>query len=259
MYRWLVTAALAATAMAALGLPAAAVETDRAETTLRAVAAEMRVAAPLRADGELTVASPEATQRTPVILLYRPGKNGTDLYIELKRDGSKALILSDGAQAFRLPTGAAKAEPFAPDAALADSEFTREDLEPFHVNVDGQAQISDENGNSITITLVPKPSQYSLEVFTFDTQRKLPLKTLYYRDTVNNMIKMRRDNDYVAIGSKWLPMAITMEDFKLRTESTLTLKWSQDPAFAPELFDPALLARPSGLQWPQAPDAVSSR
>ncbi|HUI25011.1 MAG TPA: hypothetical protein VL403_02915, partial [Candidatus Kryptonia bacterium] len=195
MRRQLVAAATA-TAVTISAWPAIAVETNRADAMLRAVEDQMRVAAPLRADGELTVASPDGTQRSPVILVYRPGKNGTDLYLELKGDGGKALILADGAQAFRLSAGASKPEPFPPDAALADSEFAREDLEPFHVKLSGQPQISDENGTSMTVTLVPKPSQYSLEVFTFDTERKLPIKTLYYRDTVNNMVKMRRDSDY---------------------------------------------------------------
>jgi len=257
MCRW-IAAALVAVSVTVAGLPATAIDTNRADAMLRAVENQMRVAAPLRADGELTVASPDGTQRTPIILVYRPGKTGTDVYVELKRDGSKALILSDGAQAFRLPAGGSKAESFPPDATLADSEFAREDLEPFHVKPGGQPQISDENGASMTVTLVPKPSQYSLQVFTFDTERKLPIKTLYYRDTVNNMVKMRRDNDYVAIGTKWLPTAITMEDFKLRTESTLTLKWSQEPAFAPELFDPTFLARPSGLKWPEQRSASGS-
>jgi len=240
-------------ALAATVSPAGAVDTNRAEAMLRAVEGQMRVAAPLRADGELVVTSPDGTQRTPIILIYRPGKNGTDVYVELKRDGSKALILADGAEAYRLASGASKAEPFPPDAALADSDFLREDLEPFHVRLGGQAQISDENGTSMTVMFVPKPSQYSLLVHTLDTDRKVPLKTLYYRDTVNNMVKMQRNNDYVAVGTKWLPTTITMEDFKLRTESTLTLKWSQAPSVVPELFDPAFLARPSGLQWPAEP------
>lgn len=242
--------ALVVTVATSLATPVAAVDTGGLDAMLRGVEDELRVTAPLRADGELTVASPDGTQHSPLILLYRPGKNGTDLYIELRRDGSKGLILSDGAQAFQLRAGAGKAEPFPPDGALADSEFLREDLEPFHVKNRGDARISDESATRLTVSLVPKPSQYSLLVLTLDTERKVPIKTLYYRDTLNNLVKMRRDDGYVAVGQKWLPTAITMEDFKLRTQSTMTLTWSQAPTFVPELFDPAFLARPSGLKWP---------
>ena len=44
-----------------------------------------------------------------------------------------------------------------------------------------------------------------------------------------------------------------MESFKLRTQSTFKLTWSQNPSFPPELFDPVFLPRPSGIVWPAAP------
>jgi Outer membrane lipoprotein-sorting protein len=247
MRSWLVTALLT---LGVIGPRVAAADMSDLNALLKSVADEARVTTPLRADGDLTVSSPDGTHRHQVILLYRPGKSGSDLYIEARNDGTKVLILSDGAQAFLLKKGESKPQPFPPDATLLGSEFSREDLEPFHTSNIKDARISDENPPRMTVSIVSKPSQYVLEVATLDTERKVPLKTLYYRDTVNNLVKMERDQDYVAVGRKWLPQTITIEDFKLRTVSTLKLKWTQAPTFPPELFDPEFLPRPSALSWP---------
>jgi hypothetical protein len=224
-------------ALAVAGQSAA--QGDRLATLLRAVEEEARVTSGLRAEGTLTVTSPEETRSYPVLLVYRPSRSagrGTDLYIELSNGGGKAIILDDGASAFRASV-ASKAEPFARDAALAGSDFVREDLQPFVATAFGDARISDENSTRMTVSLAPKDSQYSLQVVTIDVERKLLLKTLYYQETVSNLAKMRRDSDHLLVGSRWLPSTITMEHFKLRTRSTLQLKWRQDSSFAPELFD----------------------
>jgi len=239
---------LAAVATLALvASPAVAGSGDELKSLLQGVEAQARVSSPLRADGELTVASPDETHHYPLALLYRPGANGNDLYLELGDGGGKALILGDGAKAFRLDAGATQPSSFPPDAALVSSEFAREDLESFRVADFRDARISDDNPQRMTVSLVPKHSQYVLLVMTIDKQRKVPLKVLYYRDTVNNLVKMQRDEDYALVGRRWLPTTISMEDFKLRTVSTLKLKWSQSPTFPPELFDPAFLARASEL------------
>ncbi len=245
MRSWVIGATAIATLVACR---AAAQDTGRLPTLLRAVEEETRVTSPLRADGELTVASPEETHRFPAILLYRPGNAGTDLYIELGNDGGKALILNDGAQAFRLAKGATQAQPFPADAALVDSEFAREDLQPLRTANFADTRISDEGAGRMTVSIAPKASPYCLLVVTIDTERKIPLKIMYYQQTPNNLVKMQRNSDQMLVGRKWLPTTVTMEDFKMRTMSTLTLRWSQDPSFPPELFDPTLLARPSGLK-----------
>jgi hypothetical protein len=223
---------------------------DRLDDALTAVVEAERATAPLRADGELIVASPDETKRYPLVLLMRPSAdaNGSDLYLELGSGGGKVLILRDGAQAFQLTNAVQKATPMAKDATVAGSEFAREDLTPLHRSAFGDRRISDEGAGKLTVSIVPKESPYSLLVITIDTERTVPLKTLYYRETISNLVKMRRDSDHVLVGRKWLPTTVTMEDFKLRTLSTLRLKWAQDPPIAPELFDPAFLAKPSGLK-----------
>jgi hypothetical protein len=216
---------------------------------LHSVEEAAQLSAALRGDGEFEVTSASGTRHDQVVMLLRPV---ADTYIELHQEGTKALITGSGDQAYLLKKGASKAEPFAPDVPFADSDFTREDLEPFRMARFKDARISDETGAEVTVTLFPGTSQYSLVVVTFDREKKVPVKVLYYRDTLSNLVKMRQDQGYVLVGRKWMPTTITMETFKLRTQTTFKLKWSQDPTFPPELFDPVFLPRPSGIVWPAA-------
>jgi hypothetical protein len=221
---------------------------DDLEKFLRTVAETTEVTVPLRADGELDVVTPKSTRRLPAVLIVRPP---ADLYIELRQTATKAILLTTG-QAYVVKKDVAKAEAFAQDASLADSDFAREDLEPFRLSHYTDWRISDESGGEVTVTLYPRASAYSLEVVTIDREKMVPVKILYYRERLNNLVKMRRDSDYVLIGRKWRPALITMENFTLRTHSTFTLHWTQNPTFPPELFDPIFLPRPSVIVWPAA-------
>jgi hypothetical protein len=214
---------------------------------LHSVEQATQVAAPLRGDGEFEVTSVNGTRRDQVAVIVRPP---ADTYIDLRQEGVKALIPGSGDQAHRLTKGAGKAEPFPADATFADSDFVREDLEPFRMARYKDAHISDETQSDVTVTLFPAKSQYSLQVITFDREKKVPVRILYYRDTLNNLVKMRRDEGHVLAGRKWMPSTVTMETFKLRTQTVFKLRWSQSPTFPPELFDPVFLPRSSGLVWP---------
>jgi len=237
-------------ALLMLTAAAARADMESLQQFLHSVEETAQLAGALRGDGEFTVTGSSGTRRDQVVMLLRPV---ADSYIELHQEGTKALLTGSGDQAYRFTNGAAKAEPFPPDAAFADSDFTREDLEPFRTERYKGARISDETGAEVTVTLFPGTSQYSLVVATFDREKKVPVKILYYRDTLNNLVKMRQDSGHVLVGRKWMPTAITMESFKLRTQSTFKLTWSQNPSFPPELFDPVFLPRPSGIAWPAAP------
>ena len=207
------------------------------------VAAQATV--PLRGDGEVEVASPEATRRDQVALVVRPP---TDTFIELHQEAIKAVLL--GPDAFRIKAGETKPEKFALDASLDASDFTREDLEPFRLAHYRDARVSDDSASEVMVTLFPRDSQYSLVVITFDREKKVPLKIQYYRDTVSNLVKMQRDGDYALVGKTWRPGSMTMEDFKLRTHTTMTVHWREESSLPPDLFDPARL--PQLSVWPIA-------
>ena len=239
------------TAIAVLAVTSGAVRADseNLQEFLRSVEVATDVTAPLRADGQIEITAAGKTTRDEIALVVRPL---ADQFIELHDADTRALLLDSGQQAHRFTKGATKAEDFAADAMLAATDFSREDLQPFRLARFKDIRISDESDNEMTVTFFPNTSQYILLVITFDRERKVPLKTIYYRETLNNAVKMRRDGGYTLVGRKWLPTTISMESFKLKTRTAVTLRWTQNPTFPPELFDPAFLARPSLLVWPSA-------
>ena len=81
-------------------------------------------------------------------------------------------------------------------------------------------------------------------MITFDTDKKVPLLVKNYKDTISNLVKMRRSRGFTAAAGTWLPGEIGMENFPMRTTSTLTLRW-QPTEDVPALFDPAALDKPS--------------
>jgi len=216
---------------------------------LRSIEQAAQPPTPVRADGKLVVTTPEKSDTNQIVLIQR---DANDLFIELRQPPLRALI-TDGAKAYVLPPGASAAKDWPANEPLGNSDFTREDLEPFALNRFQTPRIVDENPEQITVAFFPKQSQYSLVVFTFDREKKVAVKTMYYQETLSNLVKMRRDTDHVLVGRRWLPTTVTIEQFALRTQSALQLRWTQDPPLTPELFQPEFLARPSGITWPTPP------
>ena len=238
-------------AIIALALLAGRANADMAtlQAFLRSVEEASRVAAPVRGDGEIEIVSASTTRRVQLAVLVRPP---ADAYLELRPDGLKALLFANGQPPQWLQKGANAPTAFPPYAALADSDFTAEDIEPFRVADYKEARITDDAAGELTVSLFPATSQYSLIVITFDRTRRVPVKTLYYRDTLSNLVKMRTDDGHVQIGTTWLPTAINMQTFKLRTRSALTVRWNANPTVPADLFDPAALPKSPGIIPPAA-------
>src|SRR4030095_17045750 len=104
------------------------------------------------------------------------------------------------------------------------SEFTREDLRPFNVQNYQSPTIVDRRNGEVTVSLTPNAgAQSSLQVITFDSERKVPLIVKNYKDTISNLVKMRRSRNFTAAGGTWVPSEVAMENFPLRAVSTPTL------------------------------------
>lgn len=202
----------------------------------------------VRGDGELVTASPDGTARDRLAIVRRP--NG-DVYLELKNAGVRALLRADG-RASLIPAPGARATPFAPDAAFAGSEFTREDLQPFATARYRSPTIVDRNSSELVVSLTPlsaETSQYVLQVITFDSDKKVPVKVMSYKDAISNLVKMLRDRELTEAAGTWLPGEVVLENFALRSTSTMTLRWKPIDDL-PALSDPAALDQPSPLAWP---------
>lgn len=233
-----------ACAVALLFATAAPARGEDLAALLAAATSAARPTAPVRGSGELVTASADGTTRHRVAVAQRPSG---DLYIEVQSPGLRALLPTDGPAL--LAAGSAPA-PFPVDGALAGSEFSREDLQPFDAAHFASPTIVDRGDDDVTVQLDPRGSQYSLEVVTFDREKHVPIKVMTYKDTLNNLLKMRREGAHVQVGGRWLPTEITIENFPMKATSTLTLTWATsddqparfDPktfATAPPLLDPA--------------------
>jgi hypothetical protein len=200
----------------------------------------------MRADGTIVSDTLEGKKEDRIILLLRPNK---DVYVEVRNSGLRAIIKGDGSAGQIAEKGSSAAE-FAQDQTLDSTDFTREDLVPFVAAHFNSATIVYRDANQVAVQLNPLKSQYSLTMITFDPDKRARVKTLYYKDTLNNMTKMRLDSDHQQVGDRWLPGKMSMESFALKTKTTLNLKWSAAGADADKLFEPGALAKPSPLTWP---------
>ncbi len=238
------------TALALLTATTAAAED--LSTFLKAATQATRSSGPLRGTGELVTTSPDGSARDQLTVVRRP--NG-DMYLELRNAGVRALVLADGKTALIVSSKGGSPGPFAKDAPFAGSEFTREDLPPFDVDRIRTPAIADSSSDQLTVGLTPVDSQYAYQVITFDRQKKVALVVKDYKDTANNLIKMRRNAGLVSVAGIWLPTEISMENFPMRVTSTATLRW-EPTEDTPALFDPAGLGKPSTLTWPAQPSPV---
>jgi hypothetical protein len=220
-------------AIAAAPAPAA----DLAALLAGATAAA-RPSATIVGTGTLVTTSPDG--RSEARVLAAQNARG-DLYLQVQPRGPRALLLADGTALLAAAPGATPA-PFATEAQFAGSEFSREDLQPFDARRYGSPTIVDGSPSTTTVQLDPHQSQYSLVVVTFDRDRQVPLKVMSYKDTLSNLLRMRRESGHQQVGGRWVPAEISIENFPMKVTSTLTLRWSAAPSEPAGIFDPKTFA-----------------
>jgi hypothetical protein len=213
---------------------------------LNAATAANRPDVPLRADGEITVRSPEATVQDRIILIVQT--NG-DVYLETQRGGVKGLLKPADNEVYVRQGKDSREKKVALEDALPGTDFAWEDLRPFDVASWGFPVIIDKSPHDVTVQLTPKTRQYILVVSTFDREKRVPIKTLYYVEKASNLVKMRTDEDFVEVAGQWLPSKITMKTFASRSETTLALKWRKAADLPESLFLSGSLERDSGLRF----------
>jgi hypothetical protein len=218
----------AAHGAAADGLPA----------LLDAVAANAAFGTPARADVRIECTSGCPKAGGQAIFLGR----GDALYVETK--GGQRVLVRPGR--IVVAGGATK-----PGETLADTDVALEDLAPFTRAALTSPQISDDGPAGVVVTAAPAPgSVYALLVHTIDRERSVIVRTLYYRDLINNLTKTRRDAGFTRVAGGWRPGEITVESVRGTTRTHLALAWREAPDVPAALFEPAGLEQPSGLRFP---------
>jgi hypothetical protein len=220
---------------------------DTLPTLLKAVGEAERLPTPLRADASVEIDGVEGSKRDRLVIVERSAgdsKAPRQLYLELQNAKLRLLVL--GPAELELASDG-KPRPAKPDETLDSTSFTAEDWLPFAAERCAAMRIADLSDQQFTLVCEPKkpPSQYSLMVYKFDREKAVMLQALLYKDTLTNLVKMMRQDDFVQVGSKWRPKRIVIQDFKLRTKDVLSLDWQVAPAVAAALFDPKTFATAS--------------
>jgi hypothetical protein len=232
--------ALGLAVVAAAGVHAAPGRAESVVELLAAVATNARFETPARAD--VRVECTPACTPAAVIVVGR----GDDLYLEgtgglraLVRPGQ--ILVRDGERTAEATVG----------RTLGDTPLLLEDLRVFVADALKVPQISDDGPERVVVTGAPaRASAYALLVHTIDRERDAIVKTQYYRDSISNLVKIRRDSAYVQVGSRWRPGEIQVESLRDARRAVLRLAWREAPDTPTTLFEPRGLDAPSGLVPP---------
>lgn len=208
---------------------------------LKAVAANARFDTPVRADVRLECTGCKASGAQVTLLGH-----GESLYVEVK-DGMRALVRPDEVYVAR-GGKAAKADV---GQTLADTDVLLEDLAVFTPAALKTPQVSDDGPAGVVVTAAPAfPSAWVLVVHTIDPEQHAIVRSLRYRDAVNNLAATQRNSNLVRVGNGWRPQEIAAENLRKATKTGLRLAWGEAPEAPAALFEPSGLERPSGLSWP---------
>jgi hypothetical protein len=89
-----------------------------------------------------------------------------------------------------------------------------------------------------------------LVVHTIDPERSAIVRSLRYRDAVNNLAATQRNGNLVQVAQGWRPQEIVAENLRKARTTTLRLSWREVSDAPAALHEPAGLEAPSGLAWP---------
>jgi hypothetical protein len=220
---------------------------DTLPTLLQAVREAEQSPSPLRADASVEIDGVEGKKQDRLVIVERSGadaKAPRQLYAELQN--AKVRLLALGPSELQLASDG-KPRSAKPDQAVGSTSFTAEDWLGFSPERCATMRIADLSEEQFTLVCEPKkpPSQYSLMVYKFDRAKAVMQQVLLYKDSLTNLVKALRHDDFVQVGSKWRPKRIVMQDFKLRTKDVLSLDWQAAANVPAAVFDAKTFATAS--------------
>ncbi len=177
-------------------------------------------------------------------------------FLALRKAGWRALVPLAWGRGKAIAKQGAPARILGVDDPLPGSDLRPMEFFPFWRTDYSTAFISDSNRLEKTITLyAPANTPYVLFVITFDKEKLVPLVTKYYRENMNNLVRLRRDSNFVMVGSRPRPQRIDITNFADHTETELELRWSVLDQVPSGLMDEARFDK-IALEWPAEPVAA---
>lgn len=173
-------------------------------------------------------------------------------FVALRSAGYRALVPLEWGPGTAIEKSGSSPAPQGADDLLGTSGLRAVDFfSPWAADY-STAFISDESPHEKTVTVyAARTVPYSLFVITFDKERLVPTVTKYYRDQLNNLVRLRHDADHVVVGARPRPRKVTITDYVDNSTHTFEIAWSELQAVPPALFDAGSFAS-AELSWPDA-------
>ena len=186
--------------------------------------AERMSAANEKVEADVTIRDADGTTRR-AHLVIDPAGAGTAVFEEADVGWKSETPLSwkDGKAVAK--TGASSAK-IGIDDPWAGSDLRGIDFFPFWKTDYSRALTSDENTLEQTVSLFADPGRpYALYVVTFDKTMLVPHMIKFYKDTFNNLVRIRTDKDWVMIGSRPRPTKMLIQDYAAHSMRMYTFEW----------------------------------
>lgn len=116
-----------------------------------------------------------------------------------------------------------------------------------------KAFISDDNRLEKTVSLYATDERpYQLFVITLDKTKMIPVLSKYYKDSLRNLVRIRRDSDHVMVGSRPRPRKIVITDYTENRETTFELAWRTLESLPEGLMTDSAFHK-ADIDWAQDP------
>ena len=206
---------------------------------------------PVRADIKIT------RDEKPVdaaVLIFDPTANRE--FFALKSSGWRALMPIGWGEGKAVTSAGKSPVTHSSDEPLGTTGLRGMEFFPFWKTDYTTAFVSDSNRTEKTVTLYAKTGlPYVLFVITFDKEKLVPLAIKYYRDNMNNLVRLRRDSDFVMVGSRPRPRHIELRDFTENTNVVYEFTWRTLDS-VPEGLTKDQTFYKAQLDWPTEPIAA---
>ena len=206
---------------------------------------------PVRADIKIT------RDDKPVdaaVLIIDPTANRE--FFALKSSGWRALLPIGWGEGKAVVTPGSSPVTHSSDEPLGATGLRGMEFFPFWKTDYATAFVSDSNRTEKTVTLYAKTGlPYVLFVITFDKEKLVPVAIKYFRDNMNNLVRLRRDTDFVMVGSRPRPRHVEIRDFTENSNIVYDLTWRALDS-VPEGLTKDQTFDKAALDWPTEPIAA---
>jgi hypothetical protein len=177
-------------------------------------------------------------------------------FLALKSTGWRALLPIGWGQGKAVPAAGKSAVSLSMDDPLPETSLRGMEFFPFWKTDYNTAFVSDSNRLEKTVTLYGREGvPYVLFVLTFDKEKLVPLAIKYYKDNMNNLVRLRRDADFVMVGSRPRPRRIEIRDFTENSTTTYDIAWQALDSVPAGVMQESSFDK-AAIEWPSEPIAA---